>query len=152
MLSHAGPVTRRVKRARTLRRREEETIGVWKALGSGFVGASVLTLVHETARHRVSEAPRMDVLGMRAIERIMRGAKLEPHEQNTRHTVTVAGDIVSNALYYSLVGLGSRQHVWLRGLLLGLGAGLGALVLSGPLGLRPEPSNRTNATRAMTVA
>ncbi len=125
---------------------------VFKALGSGLVGASVLTLVHETARHYLPEAPRMDVLGMRAITRVMRDARLEPPEQDTLHTVTLAGDIVSNALYYSLLGLGSRQGVWRRGILLGLTAGIGALVLPGPLGLRTAPSNRTNATRAMTVA
>lgn len=94
----------------------------------------------------------MDVLGMRAIERVMRGAKLKPPKPDTLHTVTLAGDIVSNALYYSLVGLGSRQGTWLRGLFLGLAAGIGALVLPGPLGLGTAPSNQTNATRAMTVA
>ena len=125
---------------------------VWKALGSGLVGASVLTLVHETARHYIPEAPRMDVLGMRAFERVMRGAKLEPPKPDTLHTVTLAGDIVSNGLFYSLVGLGGRQGVWLRGILLGLAAGIGALVLPGPLGLGTAPRNQTNATRAMTVA
>ena len=94
----------------------------------------------------------MDVLGMRAFERVMRGAKLEPPKPDTLHTVTLAGDIVSNGLYYSLVGLGGRQGVWLRGILLGLAAGIGALVLPGPLGLGTAPRNQTNATRAMTVA
>ncbi len=125
---------------------------VWKALGSGLVGASALTLVHEMARRWVPEAPRMDILGMRTIARVMRRAKLEPPEPDTLHTVTLAGDIVSNALYYSLIGLGSRRDAWLRGILLGLAAGIGALALPGLLGLGTAPSNQTNATRAMTVA
>lgn len=124
----------------------------WKALESGFVGAGALTLVHETARRLVPEAPRMDVLGMRAIERVMQGINLEPPKRNTLHRVTLAGDIVSNGLYYSLVGIGGRQGVWVRGMLLGLAAGIGALVLPGPLGLGTAPSKRMKATRAMTVA
>ena len=64
--------------------------------------------------------------------------------------MTLAGDIVSNAAYYSLTGSG--KNAWLRGGLLGLAAGVGGVVLPGPLGLGTAPSNRTTKTQVMTVA
>jgi uncharacterized Zn-binding protein involved in type VI secretion len=33
-----------------------------KNLGSGLIGASVLTAIHETARHTIPHAPRMDAM------------------------------------------------------------------------------------------
>lgn len=36
------------------------------ALAGGAAGAAALTLLHETARQTVPDAPRMDVLGERA--------------------------------------------------------------------------------------
>jgi hypothetical protein len=38
-----------------------------RAMGSGLVGAVALNLLHETARQFIAEAPRVDVLGKRAI-------------------------------------------------------------------------------------
>jgi hypothetical protein len=43
-----------------------------RALISGFVGARTLTLIHETARRVNPNAPRMDILGMRAISKSLR--------------------------------------------------------------------------------
>ncbi|MFD2248526.1 hypothetical protein [Pontibacter ruber] len=117
------------------------------ALASGLAGACVLTLVHETVRRLVPDAPRMDVLGMRAIAQTMQGAGKEPPARDELHTWALVGDIVSNALYYSLAGTG--KQAWLRGGLLGAGAGAGAILLSGPLGLGTEPSGRTPQTKAM---
>ena len=62
----------------------------------------------------------------------------------------MTGDVVSNALYYSLVGSG--RHSLRRGLPLGVAAGVGGVVLPGPLGLGRGSSNRTPQTQAMTVA
>ena len=36
---------------------------VLTSLGCGAVGAGVLTLLHESARHVVPDAPRVDVVG-----------------------------------------------------------------------------------------
>lgn len=123
----------------------------WQALGSGFAGALTLTAVHETARHQLAEAPRMDVLGMRAIARATEAMGQEPPSDSQLHDLALAGDIVSNSLYYSLIGLGSPERAWLRGTILGLAAGVGALVLPRPLGLGEGPSNRTTATQVMTI-
>lgn len=122
------------------------------AIGSGLAGACTLTLIHEGARRTIPNAPRMDVLGARSIARGMSAVGYEPPTGAPLHTAALAGDILSNGLYYSLVGLGPPQGACLRGALLGLSAGIGAVVLPGPLGLGKGPSGRTAATQAMTVA
>ena len=53
----------------------------------------------------------------------------------------MVGDVLSNGLYYSLVGGG--RHTVRRGLLLGLAAGVGGVALPGPMGLGEAPSGRT---------
>jgi len=89
----------------------------------------------------------MDVLGMRAIAQTMEEAGKRPPAEDKLHTWALAGDIVSNALYYSLAGTG--KQAWLRGGLLGAGAGVGAVMLPGPMGLGTAPSGRTTQTKVM---
>lgn len=96
------------------------------------------------------DAPRMDVLGMRSISELMQKADAEPpQDQEKLHTWALAGDLVSNSLYYSLAGSG--KDAWWRGAVLGAAAGAGAVLLPGPLGLGEEPSNKTTKTQAMAV-
>ncbi|MBK0404348.1 hypothetical protein I5M27_15225 [Adhaeribacter sp. BT258] len=120
------------------------------SLAGGLAGACALTLVHETMRRLHPDAPRMDLLGMRAIAQTMRAANAEPPAEEKLFGITMVGDIVANALYYSLVG--SNRNAWLRGSLLGLAGGLGGVVLPGPMGLGTAPSGRTTQTKVMTVA
>jgi hypothetical protein len=120
------------------------------ALGSGLAGALALTAVHETARQQISTAPRMDMLGMQAVENGFRSVHAQPPQGTALYEIAMVGDIVSNALYYSMVAAGKPEGALLRGAMLGLTAGLGAVVLPKPLGLQPQ-LNRTNATHAMTI-
>ncbi|MBO2008564.1 hypothetical protein [Hymenobacter negativus] len=121
------------------------------SLSAGLAGALVLTAIHETARRlRPEDAPRMDVLGMRGLRKLLHKASAPQPDEDTLFGMTMAGDVVSNSLYYSLVGSG--RHAVRRGLLLGLAAGVGGVVLPGPLGLGEAPSNRTPQTKLMTVA
>ena len=92
----------------------------------------------------------MDVLGMRTLSKTMRATGHEPPAEDKLFGWTMLGDIVSNALYYSLTGTG--KGVWLKGPALGLAAGVGGVMLPGPLGLGEGPSNRTTQTKVMTVA
>ena len=64
----------------------------------------------------------------------------------------LVGDLVSNSLYYSLVGAGARQDAMRNGALLGLAAGLGAVFLPEPLGLGRQPTEDSPETQLMTVA
>lgn len=121
------------------------------ALG-GLAGAAALTLLHETIKKRDPKAPRMDLLGMMALSKIIRSVGKNPPPEKKLYIYTLAGDLLSNALYYSLAGMGRRKSLLEKGAALGIAAGLGALFLPKPLHLNEEYSNRTTRTQVMTVA
>jgi hypothetical protein len=120
------------------------------ALGGGLAGALSLTFLHEAARRVLPSAPRLDVLGMRALAKSLSALEQPVPDHNRLHTAALVGDLLSNTVYYSLVGAGERTSARRRGALLGLTAGIGAVVLPGPLGLGQGPSRRTGATQIMT--
>jgi hypothetical protein len=93
----------------------------------------------------------MDVLGERAIARTMRALDQTPPSGDRLHRMALAGDLVFNTLYYALVGIGDRRLTWVRGALLGLIAGIGAVIFPRPLGLGRQPNQRTPLTQALTV-
>ena len=121
------------------------------AIGGGFAGASVLTLVHETLRRVDKNAPRMDRLGMEAISNSLTAIHVELPKEENLFKITMGGDIISNTLYYSCAAIGNEKKVLLRGALLGLAAGFGAVYLPKPLGLNEAPSTRTTETKLLTV-
>ena len=122
------------------------------ALGPGLVGATSLTLLHEGARRVVKHPPRMDVLGKRALKKGLRGLGLRPAHGKRLHRQSLAGDLVSNSLFYALVAVGRPKRPFLRGGVLGLLAGLGAVVLPPYLGLGRGPSRARTSTSLLTVA
>jgi hypothetical protein len=115
----------------------------------------VLTLLHETARRSgLPGAPRMDVMGMRAIALALRKLDQTPPPRDTLFDLAFLGDLVSNSAYYSLVGVSNDapQRTWTRGALLGFAAGVGAAYLPPRIGLGEQPGQRPPATQIMTVA
>jgi len=117
------------------------------ALISGAAGAVALTAVHQAARAVTDSAPRMDVVGMRALAR---GARAVGQDQPKTHAglygVTLAGDLIANSVYYSLAS------TYTRGTVLGLVAGIGALVLPERMGLGVPPKSDLLSNQVMTVA
>lgn len=74
------------------------------SLAAGLAGGEALTALHETARRlRPRDAPRMDVLGMRALRKLLGRARVSQPNVAALFDLTVAGDVLSNGLYYSLV-------------------------------------------------
>ena len=67
------------------------------ALAGGAAGAAALTAVHEAARRALRDAPRMDVLGERAIAAGLRAAGAEPPPEPRLHSAALVGDLVSNS-------------------------------------------------------
>ena len=120
-------------------------------LAGGLAGAATVTLLHESIKRVVPEAPRMDRLGMQAISKGLKKAGMKVPKEEALFTMAMGGDLLSNALFYSVAGIGSDKNIWLRGSLLGLAAGAAAVLLPEPLGLNKQPSNRTVATQVMTV-
>ncbi|GAB2797164.1 hypothetical protein GCM10027275_48230 [Rhabdobacter roseus] len=122
------------------------------AVGGGIAGAVALNVLHELYRHRDPDAPRIDLIGEEALEKSLKKINVEPPSGQTLYNLTLAGDLVSNATYYSLIGADKDKNLLLRGALFGLAAGVGAVLLPQPLGLDEAPSNRTSKTQVLTVA
>ncbi len=122
------------------------------ALGPGLAGSLALTLVHEGARRVLKHPPRMDVYGARALRLLSRYAGRKPARGKRLHRQALVGDLVSNTLYYALVGLGRPRRPFLRGALLGSLAGVGAVLLGPRLGLGEAPGRARLSTTLLTVA
>jgi hypothetical protein len=118
----------------------------------GLAGAAVLTILHETVKRLDRDAPHIDMIGEEAIVRSATNADLPVPEGDVLFAAALAGDLVSNTMYYSLIGNGKTNNLLLRGVGYGLGAGLGALLLTEPLGLDDAPVTRTEKTKVLTVA
>ena len=125
---------------------------VGAALASGLAGACVLTAVHETARHTIPHAPHVNVLGERALAMAVRALGGRTPGEGELYAGSLAGEMVSNSLYYALVGLAGPERALQAGALLGLAGGVGAVVLPEPLGLGHQPGRRTPVTELLTVA
>ena len=120
---------------------------------SGMAGAVALTAVHQAAKMMTPAAPQMDVLGMRAIARATGTSGMADEsadvdaERNPRlFEYALAGDLLANSAYYSLA------TTWTRGAVLGLAAGIGALVLPRRMGLGDPPHSELLSNKIMTVA
>jgi len=121
-----------------------------RAFAAGVLGACVLTAAHELLRRYLPRAPRFDIFGMKSIARASRTAGAESPAH--LHESDLIGDLLSNAGYYSLVGIAGREKALYLGAGLGLAAGLGAVTIPGPLGLGTAATARTTSTQVMTVA
>jgi hypothetical protein len=122
-----------------------------RSLASGLVGAALITALHELMRRTVPHAPRMDLLGRQAIEEIFHSVGQRVPDEETLQQIALGADLVSNTAYYSLVGAGHPGRTITRGAFLGAAAGIGGVLLPGPLGLDPGASVRTPQTAIMTV-
>jgi hypothetical protein len=117
----------------------------------GLAGAAALNIIHQTIKQIDSEAPRVDLVGEEALNKVITSTGGEPLTGNTLFTATLAADLLSNAFYYSLIGLGKKKNLLLRGATYGLAAGVGALQLTEPMGLNDAPITKTDKTKALTV-
>ncbi|CAN5852252.1 hypothetical protein BH18ACI5_BH18ACI5_01970 [soil metagenome] len=116
------------------------------ALLSGAAGAAALTAVHQAARLITDDAPRMDIVGMRALSGGAEAADADLPRDNRLYNMTLAGDLIFNSAYYALA------TTWTRGAALGLLAGVGALVLPQKMGLGNPPKSELLSNQVMTVA
>lgn len=117
----------------------------------GFAGAAALNIVHQTVKHFLNSAPRIDLVGEQALNKTLKLSGAKPLKGDTLFASTLAADLVSNAAYYSLIGIGSRKNLITKGAALGLAAGIGALGLTRQLGLNDHPITKNAETKLLTV-
>lgn len=122
-----------------------------RAVASGLAGAAALTLAHEVARKLFVRSPRLDLAGERLVERGLKSLGLAAPSGSALYGVALAGDLVTYTACYGLASLGGPARKWVRGLWLGLGAGVDAMVAAPMLGLVRPPRRPTLSTRALTV-
>jgi len=120
-------------------------------LAGGLAGTVAVASMHEALRRVTPDAPRMDILDMDLIRKGLKSINKEGPGEDQLQRLAVGGELFCDTAYYSLTGIGGKKGIWLRGALLGLIAGVTAVVLPKPLGLPTEPSNKTLGTQLMTV-
>jgi len=126
-------------------------LGPGQRLLAGLVGAVTVTLLNESVRQVLPHAPRIDVIGERGLAKVIQGIGAVPPRGEALYWSTLAADLISNTLYYSLIGLGNPEHVGRRGATLGFTAGLGAAILPPRLGLGHQPGERGPVTQMLTT-
>ncbi len=120
------------------------------AIVAGTTGAATLTLAHEAVRQLVRRPPRMDLLGMSALSRILGRLGIRPPRGRRLRGYALLADIVANTMYFAPVAAGERLTL-ARGALLGGAAGLGAVVLAPMLGLPKRHRGIDRRGQLMTI-
>jgi hypothetical protein len=121
------------------------------ALAGGLAGTVTVASLHEGLRRVTADAPRMDLLDIELIRKSLKSMNKKVPGEKELQQWAVGAELVCDTAYYGLAGVGRKKGTWLRGALLGLMAGVSAVVLPKPLGLPEEPSNKTLSTQLMTI-
>lgn len=122
------------------------------SIAGGLAGAIALNILHESVKRIDHNAPRIDLVGEEALSKSLISLGAELPEGDALFAATLASDLLSNALYYSLIGIGKKKNLLWRGAGYGLAAGIGALTLTKPMGLSDAPITKTQKTKILTVA
>jgi len=120
-------------------------------IAAGLAGAVALNVLHQSLKN-ANGTPRVDLVGEEALERVLGFFGTGINDGENLYQATLAGDLISNTLYYSLIGAGAKRFLWGKAILLGLGAGIGAVNLPEPMGLNDKPVAATNQRKILTVA
>jgi len=124
---------------------------VSSALAGGLAGTITVASLHEAMRRVIPTAPRMDLLDMDLLRKgLTKMNKPVPGDDQLQRWA-VGGELFCDTAYFSMAAAGGKKRVWLTGALLGLAAGISAVVLPKSMGLPPEPSNKTMGTKIMTI-
>lgn len=69
---------------------------------AGLGGAIALNIIHESLKKKGSDMPRVDLVGEEALQKSLNYLGMSIDDDATLYNATLAGDVVSNTLYYSL--------------------------------------------------
>ncbi|RZL62301.1 MAG: hypothetical protein EOO93_09415 [Pedobacter sp.] len=126
-------------------------MGKFKNLIAGFAGSLALNILHESFKHQSKNTPRIDILGESALQKALGYFHTGIDNQDDLYKATLAGDLVSNTIYYSMIGSGGTKYIWPKAIFMGLSAGIAAVKLPEPMGLSAKPVARNEQVTAMTV-
>ena len=117
---------------------------------AGFGGAVVLTLLNETLKEIDEKMPRIDLLGEEALAKASAFLGSEIKNENALFKASLAGDLLSNTAYFSLIS-GTKNEIWTKAASAGFLAGIAAVSLPKELGLDDKPVTKTLTTKVLTV-
>ena len=118
-------------------------------IGSGLVGAAAVTLINEIGHRLVSESPRLDVLGMRALVRGYQAADERPPEGPVVPMMALGGDLLANSVFYALAVGRRADRALVRGTVAGLAAGVAAALVGRKLGMNGRTGYHWGRTAAL---
>ncbi|RZK52212.1 MAG: hypothetical protein EOO91_19730, partial [Pedobacter sp.] len=102
-------------------------MGLIKNLISGFIGSVALNLLHETLRKNETNVPKINLLGAEALNKtLINVGQPAITDDEELYKATLKADLISNTMYYSLIG-GKSKLIWPKAIILGLSAGIGAV-------------------------
>lgn len=119
---------------------------MYKKLLAGLGGAIALNLLHEIVRNNFDNVPEVNKVGEEALNKALETMDLKISDQDQLYIATLAGDVVSNGVYYAATSTSGFN------LVSGVAAGLGAVVLPKNMGLDDSPVAETTQKKVMTVA
>lgn len=119
------------------------------SLIGGLGGAVTLTLLQQLLRKMDPNAPRIDLLGKQAASKLLNKTRTKLSDRQL-YNASMAGDILFNSLYYSMVGIKTRQAAAAGGLL-GTGMGLAAVMLPKMLDLNTGYTGGSAKRKYMTM-
>jgi hypothetical protein len=122
-----------------------------KSLLAGVGAASSIIALHELTRRILPNAPRVDRLGERGLQKALEAAGASPPTLQSLYWPTLAGSLFADGACFSLVGAWPKHAPWV-GPVIGVGSGVGAVLLPKPLGFDDSAVNRTPWTTLMTMA
>lgn len=114
-----------------------------KKMIAGFGGAIALNILHEIIRKNFTNVPHINELGEEALLKMTDQTPFTISSDKI-YAATLAGDILSNGLYYATT---ATQHNMASGLV----AGIGAIALPKHIGLDETPVAANTKRKLMTV-
>src|SRR4051812_41788158 len=89
----------------TLPAMADETVGFEGTFAGGLVGTATVAALHQVSRHLLKDAPRLDVMGERMIEKGFARFGRAPPKQ-TKLLSWALGNVGTDTLVFAAVGFG----------------------------------------------
>ncbi|TDX86815.1 hypothetical protein B0I22_0967 [Epilithonimonas xixisoli] len=118
---------------------------MYKKILAGLGGAIALNLLHEIIRNNFDNVPEVNKVGEEALNKSLEKVDLKITDKDQFYLATLAGDVISNGVYYASTATSGFNIVS------GLAAGIGAVVLPKNMGLDDSPVAETTQKKIMTV-
>lgn len=120
------------------------------AIEGGLTGAATLLLLQQTLRKIDIKAAEATWLKKNKLVKYLKRHGIKNSGNNSKKYVQLAGELLSNAAYFGLIGTGKNKNAVLPGGLLGAVAGLRAAFM--PEDDEADPTENPTKKKILTIA